>query len=162
MGSATQGPRHTGARGRASRTTEVEQPAVLRMVRRALVLRCPWCGARRTFLRGWFRRHDRCRTCGIRWRREEGFELGALALNTVLTFGALAVAMIIGFVATAPDIPVLPFVLSLAAVAVLMPIVIYPFTYTLWLAIDLRVHPPDAAELSSATASVGGPPSAGA
>jgi len=138
------------------------------MLRRGLVLRCPWCGSRRTFLRGWFGRHDRCRTCGIRWRREEGFELGALALNTVLTFGALAVAMAVGFVLTVPDIPVLPFVLWLGGVAVLMPIVIYPFTYTLWLAIDLHVHPPDRDELdragaaAAAAAAVGGAGSTGA
>jgi len=124
------------------------------MVARALVLRCPQCGSRRTFLRGWFRRHDRCRTCGIAWRREEGFELGALALNTVVTFTALAVAMTVGFVMTSPDIPVLPFVAGLAGVAVLMPVLIYPFTYTVWLAVDLRVHPAEREELDRAAAFV--------
>jgi len=125
------------------------------MVRRAIRLRCPRCGSRRTFLRGWFRRYDRCRTCGIRWRREEGFELGALALNTAVTFAALTLAMTVGFILTVPDIPVLPFVLALGAVAIVMPIVIYPFTYTVWLAIDLRVHPPERAELERAAAAVG-------
>jgi uncharacterized protein (DUF983 family) len=120
------------------------------MAWRAITLRCPWCAQRRTFIRGWFRRYDRCRTCGLRWRREEGFELGALTMNTIVTFGALTIAMVVGFVVTAPDIPVLPFVLALAAVAVVVPIVIYPFTYTLWLAFDLRVHPPESAELADA------------
>lgn len=119
---------------------------------RAVTLRCPWCAGRRTFIRGWFHRHDRCRTCGLRWRREEGFELGAVTMNTIVTFGALTAAMVIGFVMTAPDIPVLPFVLSLAGVAVVVPIVIYPFTYTMWLAFDLAVHPPEAAELADASA----------
>lgn len=121
-----------------------------RMFLRAIRLRCPRCGSRRTFLRGWFRRDDRCRTCGIRWRREEGFELGAVTMNTVLTFGALTVAMAVGFVVTYPDVPVLPFVLALMGVGLLMPIVIYPFTYTIWLAFDLRVHPPDEAEAREA------------
>lgn len=122
------------------------------MIGRGAVLRCPWCGHRRTFLRGWFQRHDRCRTCGIRWRREEGTELGALALNTVITFATLAIAMTVGFVSTSPDIPVLPFVLGLASVAIFLPVLIYPFTYTVWLAIDLRVHPPEHAELVAASA----------
>ena len=125
-----------------------------RMLGRALLLRCPWCGGRPTFLRGWFRRVDRCRTCGIRWHREEGFELGTVTVNTIVTFGSLAVAMGVGFVLTAPDIPVLPFVASLFVVALVMPVAIYPFTYTIWLAFDLAVHPPERAELDDAMAAV--------
>ena len=120
------------------------------MLRRAVMLRCPWCGSRRTFVRRWFGKYDRCRTCGIRWRREEGFELGAVTINTVLTFIVLTAAMTIGFIRTSPDIPVVPMVLSLVGVAILMPIVIYPFTFTIWLALDLAVHRPDAAELIEA------------
>lgn len=131
-------------------------PGLPRMFGRALTLRCPRCGSRRTFVRRWFGKHDRCRTCGIRWRREEGSELGALTMNTILTFGALAVGMAIAFVATSPDIPVVPVVLVLGAIAIVMPIVIYPFTYTVWLAFDLRVHPPDPAELADAAAAVAG------
>ena len=131
-----------------------KDPSFGRMVRRALVLRCPWCGSRRTFIHRWFRKYDRCRTCGIRWRREEGFELGAVTINTVLTFIVLTACMTVGFIATSPDIPVLPMVLSLLGIAVLMPIVIYPFTFTIWLALDLAVHRPDATEMIDAAAAV--------
>jgi uncharacterized protein (DUF983 family) len=131
-----------------------KDPSFGRMLRRALVLRCPWCGSRRTFIRRWLGKFERCRTCGIRWRREEGFELGAVTINTILTFIVLTAAMTIGFVATSPDIPVLPMVLSLVAVAVLMPIVIYPLTFTIWLAIDISVHRPDPAELAAAAVAV--------
>jgi uncharacterized protein (DUF983 family) len=124
------------------------------MMLRAVTLRCPLCASRRTFIRGWFRRYDRCRTCGITWHREVGFELGAVTVNTIVTFGALTIAMVVGFVRTSPDIPVLPFVLSLAAVAVVVPILIYPFTYTMWLAFDLAVHPPDKTELAAAHAAL--------
>jgi hypothetical protein len=81
-----------------------------------------------------------------------GFELGAVTMNTIVTFGALTIAMAISFIRTSPDIPVLPLVLTLGAVAVVVPIVIYPFTYVMWLAFDLAVHPPDAAELAEASA----------
>ena len=131
-----------------------KDPTFGRMLRRALVLHCPWCGKRCTFIRRWLGKYPRCRTCGIRWRREEGFELGAVAINTALTFLALAIGMTIGFVATAPDIPVAPMVLALLGIAVLMPIVIYPFTFTIWLAFDLAVHRPEAAELAEAAAAV--------
>jgi uncharacterized protein (DUF983 family) len=124
------------------------------MVRRALVLHCPLCGSRRTFIRRWFGKFERCRACGIRWRREEGFELGAVTVNTVLTFIVLTACMTIGFITTSPDIPVAPMVFSLIGVAVLMPIVIYPFTFTIWLALDLAVHRPEPAELAEAAARV--------
>ena len=62
--------------------------------------------------------------------------------------------MTVGFIATSPDIPVLPMVLSLLGVAILMPIVIYPFTFTIWLAFDLAVRRPEPAELLEAAASV--------
>jgi uncharacterized protein (DUF983 family) len=131
-----------------------KDPSFGRMLRRAVVLRCPWCGSHRTFLRGWLGKHDRCRTCGIPWRREEGFELGAVTVNTVLTFIVLTAGMTVGFVLTSPDIPVAPMVLSLIGVAVLMPIAIYPFTFTIWLAFDLAVRRPEAAELAKAAAAV--------
>ena len=124
-----------------------------------MTLRCPWCGSRQTFIKSWFHRYPRCRTCGIKWRREVGFELGAVTVNTIVTFGALTVFMVIGFIMTVPDVPVLPFVVGLMAVGVLIPIVIYPFTYTIWLAIDVSVHPPDAAELADARAAVEEAPS---
>jgi uncharacterized protein (DUF983 family) len=128
------------------------RPSFIRMLWRAITLRCPWCGSWRNFLRGWFRRYPRCRSCGIAWRREEGFELGAVTVNTIVTFGALTLFMVVGFIMTAPDVPVLRFVLGLMAVGILLPILIYPFTYTVWLAFDLMVHPPDDKELAQAEA----------
>ena len=125
-----------------------------RMMGRAVTLRCPRCGSRRTFLRGWFRRHERCRTCGVKWQREVGFELGAVTMNTIVTFGLLTVMMTVGFILTSPDIPVLPFVLVLGATALVVPIVIYPFTYTMWLAFDLAVHPLDEVEALDAALAV--------
>ncbi|HRE00466.1 MAG TPA: DUF983 domain-containing protein, partial [Ilumatobacteraceae bacterium] len=106
------------------------------------------------FIRGWFRRYDRCRTCGIAWRREEGFELGAITINTIFTFGTLVVGMTIGLIVTSPDVPVLGLVLALCGIGVVLPVLIYPFTYTLWLALELSVHPPDKAELAQADLAV--------
>lgn len=105
-------------------------------------------------MRRWLGRHDRCRTCGIEWRREDGFELGAITVNIIATFVVLTAAMTVGFIATAPDIPVLPFVLSLSAVAIGMPVAIFPFTNLLWLAVDLAAHPPEAEELAAAADAV--------
>jgi uncharacterized protein (DUF983 family) len=130
------------------------RPTFLRMVARAITLRCPRCASRRTFVRRWLGRHDRCRTCGIEWRREEGFELGAITVNIIATFIVLTAAMTVAFVVTSPDIPVLPLVLGLGVVAIVMPIAIYPFSNLLWLAVDLAAHPPGEAEVAAAAAAV--------
>lgn len=127
------------------------------MFRRAAQLKCPRCGSRRTFIKHWLGRYERCRTCGIRWHREHGFELGPISLNVVFTFFILAVSMIVAFVATAPDFPVLALTLGMVGAAIVVPLVLYPFTYTLWLAFDLASHRPDERELADAAASVATP-----
>jgi len=127
-----------------------ELPSAWTMFRRAIVLKCPHCGSRRTFIRHWLLRYDRCRTCGIKWHREHGFELGPIALNTVFTCGTLGIAMIVAFVATAPDFPVLQLTLGMVAGAVLLPLLAFPFTNLVWMAFDLLMHRPDDKELVEA------------
>ncbi len=78
--------------------------------------------------------------------------MGAITINTILTFAAVAVVMAIVIIDTAPTIPAVPLVVALCAMAATVPVAVYPFTYTIWLAIDLRVHPPDQTELDDAAA----------
>jgi uncharacterized protein (DUF983 family) len=131
-------------------------PSTSRMFRRAVALRCPHCGSHRSFVKRWLGRYERCRTCGIRWHREHGFELGPVALNVVVTFFTLGVAMAASFVATAPDFPVGPITAAIIGTAIVVPIIAQPFTYMVWLAFDLASRRPDAAELADAAAAVAG------
>lgn len=131
------------------------KPSTAAMFRRALVLRCPRCGSRKTFIKQWLGRYERCRTCGIRWHREHGFELGPISLNVVFTFFVIAVSMIVAFVVTAPNFPVLALTVGLIGAAIVLPLVAYPFTNTLWLALDLAVHQPDQRELDEADSASG-------
>jgi uncharacterized protein (DUF983 family) len=109
--------------------------------------RCPWCGGKGAFFEGWFTKADRCRTCGIGWQRGyEGFELGAMTINVMAVFGLLIAGIAVGVVATSPDVPVLPLVLALGAGGLVLPIVAYPVSYTVWQAVDLLMHPPDPAD----------------
>lgn len=99
-------------------------------------------------------RYDRCRSCGIAWHREHGFELGPIALNIVITFGALAIGMVVAFVATAPDFPVGALTAGFVIGAIVIPLFVFPFTNTLWMAFDLLAHRPDEKELAEAAAAV--------
>lgn len=124
------------------------------MFTRAALRKCPRCGGRKSFIKYWLGRYDRCRTCGVKWHREHGFELGPIALNVVFTFFSLAVIMIVAFVTTGPDYNVAGLMALVIGAAIVLPLLFQPFTYTLWLAFDLAVHPPDQREVAEAEAAV--------
>lgn len=135
-------------------TAVPSEPATGTMFRRALLLQCPRCGARKNFRRRWLGKFPRCRTCGIQWHRESGFELGPIALNVVVTFFLLGASMGIAFVATAPNFPVVTLMVVFVVAAVLIPLIAYPWMVGLWLAFDLAVHRPDAVEVAEALTAI--------
>lgn len=119
------------------------------MLGRGALRRCPWCGDRRAFFTGWFAKRDECRACGTPWRRGyEGFELGALAMNTVVTSALIVVAASVAMVATAPDFAVVPIAVGLVIGAIVVPVLLYPMSYTVWQAIDLAMRQPEPDEIA--------------
>jgi uncharacterized protein (DUF983 family) len=120
------------------------RPGLTKMLWRGVRRRCPWCGGRSAFFTGWFSKQERCRTCGIGWRRGyEGFELGALTISAIVCMGALVSGLGVWMVATSPDIPVLQMIIALGIAAVILPVIVYPFSYTTWQAVDLAMRPPE-------------------
>lgn len=75
---------------------------VTRLLGRGLRRRCPLCGGGGLFRR-WFTMVERCPRCGLNLERIEGHWIGALGMNTIVTFGAVLVAVVVGFAATYPD-----------------------------------------------------------
>ena len=65
-----------------------------------------------------------------------------MTINIVVVFGTLIVGLVVGVVATSPEIAVVPLVLVLGALAIVLPIVLYPVSHTLWQAVDLAMRPP--------------------
>jgi uncharacterized protein (DUF983 family) len=124
------------------------RPSPVRMVGRGLVKHCPLCGSGGLY-EGWFRMRPRCPGCGYLFEREEGFFLGSYVVNLGVTEGLVLLGGIIPCIvvlATSPDASVLPFLIGTLAVAVIAPVVFYPFSRTLWAAIDLIIRPVDAKE----------------
>ena len=80
--------------------------------------------------------------------------VGAITVSTILTFGAILVVLVIGMIVTYPEIATVPIVVGCVAVAVVVPIVAFPITHTLWAAIDLAMHPLSPAEAADAAAAV--------
>lgn len=85
---------------------------------------------------------ERCPRCDYLFAREEGFFLGAFVINFVVTEGALGIvlAVFIGLEAGGGT-PLGPIIAAAVLVTVLVPIVFYPSSKTMWAAIDLAMHP---------------------
>jgi uncharacterized protein (DUF983 family) len=112
------------------------------LLRRAIRRRCPNCGQRDVFV-GYFTLKERCPRCGMLLERGEGdYFLGAYALNLMGVEVILASAFVIVMVVTWPNPPWNELQYGGAALAVLAPILCYPFTKTVWLALDLIFRPP--------------------
>lgn len=102
---------------------------------RGFTRRCARCGAGKLFRR-WVTMVPDCPQCGLHFERESGYWAGALAINFVCTGGLLVIGLVAALVMTIPEVPVAPILAVLIPIAVLGPIVWYPFSKTLWLAID--------------------------
>jgi uncharacterized protein (DUF983 family) len=114
-------------------------PGTVRLLARALLRRCPWCGQGGLFRR-WFRIVERCPRCGLRFEREEGAFLGAMALNYGVA-GVVFMAVLIGWmVLDRPDVRVGPLVITCMAVTAAVVLLFYPFSKTLWAAVDVLLN----------------------
>ncbi|MGA1034855.1 MAG: hypothetical protein ACO3VI_06035 [Ilumatobacteraceae bacterium] len=124
-------------------------PGFWTLLGRGISRRCPWCGDRRAYFVGWFKRIERCQRCRHAWRRgDAAFELGATTANIILTFLSVLLAMLIAVLVTLPDIPFLPLIIIVGVLAVLGPAIWYPTSFTLWQAVDLFMRKPDADEMA--------------
>jgi uncharacterized protein (DUF983 family) len=116
---------------------------------RGLTRRCPWCGDRRAYFHGWFRRQEHCRNCGHGYRRgDHAFELGATTASFILTLLGVLVTTLVAVLISLPGLEVMWVVGPAAAVALLGPIAFYPISFTLWQAIDLWMRRPTREELA--------------
>jgi uncharacterized protein (DUF983 family) len=115
------------------------EPSTWVMLARGLARRCPQCGQARLFRR-WFTMTPRCPRCGLDLERSEGFWLGTMAINlgvTELVFGAALVGVM---VITWPDVPWAALTVAAVLLNGLLPLILYPFARTTFLAVDLLMH----------------------
>ncbi len=138
MSEESAGP--TESERRASPDTTKKDASLL--LWRAVRRRCPNCGWKNVF-ESYFTLKQRCPQCGILLERGEGdYFLGAYALNLIGIEFILAAGFVVVMVATWPNPPWDSLQYGGAALAIIVPILTYPFTKTVWLALDLIFRPP--------------------
>ena len=131
----------------------IDGGSLIRYLGRASARRCPRCGSGRAWFVTWFRQGERCVRCGIRRTRDvDGHELGALTVALVLNIGIVLIAVAVAVALTVPDVPVVTLYVVLASAAIVTPLLTWPVTHTLWMAIDLRVRPVEPDEAVEALA----------
>lgn len=104
---------------------------------RCLLLRCPACGLASIVLRP-FQIKEQCPSCDSMFKREEGFFVGAVAINLVTT-EAVILAMCVGGVLVAGFNfeSMLP---ALLATALVFPAAFYHHSWSAWLTFDHLVE----------------------
>lgn len=109
---------------------------------RALTRRCPYCGGTHIY-DGYFGLRESCPTCGVRFEREDGYFLGAYALNLVVAeFLGLGLAILLIFKTDLRHLDLIWQEAIAVALAVTFPVLFFPWSRTVWIAIDLTFHPP--------------------
>lgn len=129
------------------------------LLRRGFTKKCPRCGSGHLY-NGWFRMKERCPGCGVRFEREPGFFVGAYLINFAITEGLLFIVMM-GFVFWKdqhPDAGVTAPITIGLFLAIVAPVLFYPFARTIWSALDIGMTPLELFEIvdsADAAASAG-------
>lgn len=108
---------------------------------RAVRRRCPACGGGPLFTR-WIRMAPACPACGLLTDRgESGYALGGLWLNLLAAEAVNTAIWVTVAVKTWPEVPWGTLQYAGPVTALLMPVLFYPFSRTLFLALDLMFRP---------------------
>jgi len=124
------------------------------MVGRALRRCCPRCGERA--FSSYFGLLEHCHRCGLRFEREPGYWVGALIINTTVVFGSFVFLFAGGILVFWPNVPWVGLMLVTVAVNAALPVLFYPVSKTLWMALELSWHPLEDHEIAEAESRVGG------
>jgi uncharacterized protein (DUF983 family) len=101
------------------------------IVQRGLLHRCPNCGGDTVF-RGLFKTNARCERCGFLVEREEGFFIGAMAIN----YAIAALPLIVVFVLVFMNRIGVPLAIGIViGWGTIVPILFYRSSKSLWMAL---------------------------
>ena len=109
-----------------------------RILLRGLRLKCPNCGLGPLY-DSVFRMNKACYYCDLVFEREQGYFIGAIYINVIATESTLFLTLLIyGLITGTVDPRILTI---LFALAVVIPLVFFRHSRSLWLAIDHILNP---------------------
>ena len=115
---------------------------------RAMRLRCPNCGGGPVF-RSWFRMRPYCPACGLPLERgEQGYQVGSYMFNIIAAELIFVLVFLAVVLITWPSPPWRLLQYGGIILMILAPVILFPFSKTLFLAFDLLFRPATQDELS--------------
>jgi uncharacterized protein (DUF983 family) len=108
------------------------------LLRRGILLRCPVCGKGKLFCSA-FSMHKQCPVCHFPYEREEGYFTSSIAIDLVVS--ELIVTAIALPLAANPTIPIIQVLMWCIPLAILLPIIFYWHSRSLWMSMDHFLHP---------------------
>jgi uncharacterized protein (DUF983 family) len=112
---------------------------------RGLAGRCPACGGRGVF-DGLNELQEACPSCRFSFVREEGYWLGAMIVIMALVLGIFGTWFVGGMLLTWPDVPWTGLLVGGILLNALVPVLLYGWSKTIWVGIDLAFNPARAEE----------------
>ena len=111
---------------------------MIKLLVRALLLRCPVCGLA-SIARRPFHIRDFCPSCDAHFKREEGFFVGAVAINLVTTEAVIIALCVAGAFVVGFEFESM--LTALLTTAALFPAAFYHHSWGAWLAFDHFIEP---------------------
>ena len=107
---------------------------------RGLAGACPACGGRGIFA-GLNDLVDACPTCRFSFVREEGYWVGAMIVIMALVLVVFGLWTVGGILVTWPDVPWTPLLVGGILLNLIVPLVFYGWSKTIWVGLDLAFNP---------------------
>ena len=109
------------------------------MLGRAVARNCPRCGGGAIFA-NWAALKEYCSTCGFKFEREPGYWVGALIINMAAALIVFLATLVGGIALTWPDPPWNVLTAATIGVMLVVPVIFYPWSKSIWMAIELSYH----------------------
>lgn len=123
-------------------TAPTALPSPRRRIARALLLHCPECGSPGLF-RHWLQLQPRCPQCALKLDRgNRDHFVGAYLVNLIIAELLFGLGLGVWLVAVWPEVPWDRIEVVAVMAMIAAPLLVYPFTRTVWLAADLIFDPP--------------------
>jgi uncharacterized protein (DUF983 family) len=122
--------------GQSSKVSN-DRRSILAVLFRSLLLRCPACGQSRIIDRP-FRIKHHCPNCRSLFKREEGFFVGAILANVMMTELVILITCLIWLMLIGSSYETV--LAGLFIVALLFPVAFYHHSWSFWLGFDYLIE----------------------
>jgi uncharacterized protein (DUF983 family) len=112
---------------------------------------CPHCGGRKVF-KGIADLKDACPTCRFSFVREEGYWVGAMTVIMAVILLVFGLWFVGGMLLTWPDVPWTVLLIGGLVLNGLVPVLLYGWSKTIWVGLDMAFNPARAEEFRDDTA----------